>query len=564
MSIIHSLFSPPLLRPAKPHIMSKKHIRRQSLVSKIQSFPFDIWLYLHEISASIDWDEYNNLIALPLGVILTVIFFVIQSILNYYNFINLKSKNVLFNSDYYQYEYLKNDIIYNSHDRTTTAAFDESTAEMPLATTVLWIMNGANTLIAILCIINSVKLFTSKRSYGLLYCKVKPRSKNVFKSSLERISFLVEILAFILKFFQNEDDEDDDEREANTTYEGDTTSEVVGDNEIWHLNVWNPSKFGLYLFIALNPINLYLIYYLISEVSHLYLLFLVVVVSGFIYLFIEKFLNLVSDKQILYQEMFQEYNKKFVQPKINVLKKDAMVDATMGPYYLSILSDNRPYAFSKLKVFVTHDVKGNVITEYGDLDSQILPQQLEPATSSCSTALNLRIPSRANSILYDDSRSIAGSNWQNSTFQYGNPRHTTIPGSTPTSSFFPDQSKYSTHSPTMTSTISYNRFDRTPSPSRRPVTHRYSDTKGNPTFSPNRLSPVRQPNLEYAGYSSSRDNSPPRFKSPSPVHRSFQIHHQSSPSAQPFAPSFINNQFRSPSPTRRRPSDSPKPKPNWK
>lgn len=530
------------------------------MISKIQSFPFDIWLYIHELHASIDWDDYNYLIALPLGIVLTLVFFIIQSILNYYNFINLRSKNVLFNSDYYQYEYLKNDLINNNFDRTNTS-IDEETMETPLTTSILWAMNGANTLIFIICLINSIKLFTSKRSYGLLYCKTKPRSKNVFKSSLENISFIVELLAFVLKFFQNDDDE---ENEGNTTYEGDTTSEVVGDNEVWHLNVWNPSKFALYLFIGLNPINIYLVYYLMSDVSHLYLLFLLVIVFGVNYFLIEKFLNLVSDKQILYQEMFQEYNKKFVQPKINVLKKDAMVDATMGPFYLSSLSDNRPYAFSKLKVFVTHDLKGNAITEYGDLDSQILPQQLEPATSVCSTAMNLRIPSRTNSVLYDDSRSLTGSHWQNSTFQNVNPRHTTIVGSTPTSNFFPDQSKYSGHSPTMTSTISYNRFDRTPSPSRRPVTHRYSDSKGPPTLSPTRLSPVRQPNLEYAGYSSSRDNSPPRFKSPSPVHRNLQLQHQSSPSTQPFSSNFMNNVFRSPSPTRRRPSDSPKPKPGWR
>lgn len=61
---------------------------------------------------------------------------------------------------------------------------------------------------------------------------------------------------------------------------------------------------------------------------------------------------------------------------------------------------------------MTHDLKGNAITEYGDLDSQILPQQLEPATSVCSTAMNLRIPSRTNSVLYDDSRSLTGSHWQ--------------------------------------------------------------------------------------------------------------------------------------------------------
>ena len=164
---------------------------------------------------------------------------------------------------------MKNDLINNNFDRTNTS-IDEETMETPLTTSILWAMNGANTLIFIICLINSIKLFTSKRSYGLLYCKTKPRSKNVFKSSLENISFIVELLAFVLKFFQNDDDE---ENEGNTTYEGDTTSEVVGDNEVWHLNVWNPSKFALYLFIGLNPINIYLVYYLMSDVSHLYLLF---------------------------------------------------------------------------------------------------------------------------------------------------------------------------------------------------------------------------------------------------------------------------------------------------
>ncbi|RCK62203.1 hypothetical protein Cantr_09546 [Candida viswanathii] len=141
--------------------------------------------------------------------------------------------------------------------------------------------------------------------------------------------------------------------------------------------------------------------------------------------------------------------------------------------------------------------------------------------------------------------------------------HNRFPDNASRLPFYHDQSKYSAHSPTLTSTLSYNRFDRTPSPSRRPAT-RYNDSRGPPTLSPNRLSPVRQPNLEFNGYTSSRDNSPPRFKSPSPIHRSLQLHHQSPPSAQPFSSNHMNNVFRSPSPTRRRPSDSPSHKPSWR
>ena len=50
------------------------------------------------------------------------------------------------------------------------------------------------------------------------------------------------------------------------------------------------------------------------------------------------FLQLINDKQILYQEMFQEYNKNLLI-KINQLKKDAMIDATLGPHYLIGLND---------------------------------------------------------------------------------------------------------------------------------------------------------------------------------------------------------------------------------
>ncbi|EMG48320.1 NUR1 Nuclear rim protein 1 [Candida maltosa Xu316] len=542
--------------------MSKKLIRKQSLVSKIQSFPFDLWLYFHELQASIDWDDYNYIIALPLGIILTVIFFITESILNYYNYINQRSKNVLFNSDYYQYEYLKNDIINNTFD-PTHIEIDDSKIETPITTSILWAMNGINSTILILCVVITVKLFTAKRNYGLLYCKMKPKSKNVFKSTLDQISFFIEILAFFLKFFQNDEDDEDEEDE---TYEGDTTVEMAGENEIWHLNVWNPSKFALYLFIGLNPINLYMIYYLISDVSHLYLIALLVIISGFIYIFVEKFLNLINDKQILYQEMFQEYNKKFVQPKINVLKKDAMIDATMGPYYSSSLNDNRPYAFSKSKIFTTHDIKGNKVTEYGEIDSQVLPQQLEPATSVCSSVMNSQIPSRRNSVFYEDTRS----------------RQNNFTRNTPSTTFIPTAPRYSatsTQSPTMTSNLSFNRFERTPSPQRRSPQPRYNDSRSgyaNAT-SPGRLSPARQPNLEFSGFGSSRETSPNRFKPPSPVYRNLMFPQQSSsPHQQQYQQqqqqqqqpqgygSGYSNPFRSPSPTRRRPSDSPGSRPGWR
>lgn len=642
--------------------MSRKHIRRQSLVSQIQSFPFDLYLYIHELHASIDWDEYNYIIALPLGIIFITIFSIIQSILNYYHYINKRSQNILFDSDYIHYENLKNDIIYNSGklqqlQKSANSIGDTEIVDTPFTTTILWGLKLFNWFIIFIGLFNSIKLFTKRKSYGLLYCKLKPKSKNVFKSSIERLSYIIEILAFLLKFFQNEQPEEEEEEEPENSFNEssiimDSTNELIDDNEIWHLNVWNPSKFSLYLFIGLNPINLYIVYYLIGDnndntftgdssysityPSYFYLnvIILICLIMIICYKLVENFLQLINDKQILYQEMFQEYNKKFVNPKVNQLKKDAMIDATMGPHYLISLNDEKPYAFSKLKVFITHDIKGKPITEYGDIDSQILPQQLElePATSSCSTAINLRLTSRANSVLhyndnddgyqddYDDPRYYdrafnTSSNWnQNRRYhQQQNPRYSNnnnnrnnenLIMNTP-STYLPQPSRYSTQTPSLNSNLSFNRYDRTPSPTRGSTTtigRRYSNPINNNSLhspstirstgtirsrptSPNKLSPTRQPRLEFDGIGNTatattmnnnsniadQDRFSP-FKSPSPIHRG-TYHNQSSPNTinpQQLQQSQYNafgypNSYRSPSPTRRRPSDSPeRPRPGWR
>ena len=121
--------------------------------------------------------------------------------------------------------------------------------------------------------------------------------------------------------------------------------------------------------------------------------------------------------------------------------------------------------------------------------------------------------------------------------------------------------------------------------------HSPSRIRSRPT-SPNKLlSPTRQPRLEFDGIGNTtitnddqdRDRFSP-FKSPSPIHRGTyhhlspntvnpqQLHQQQQQLSQQQQSSQHNNSFgypnypyRSPSPTRRRPSDSPeRPKPGWR
>ncbi|KAK6455017.1 uncharacterized protein RJT20DRAFT_54201 [Scheffersomyces xylosifermentans] len=335
---------------------SHRRIRKQPFLSKLKSLPFDFFLYVNEIRLSIEWDEYIWTIALPLGAILTTTAFIIQAVLQYYNSINSKSSNALFSSDYYAYERLKSSL----SSSTKRKVYIPTKEEVPITTTFIWLLNSISTIILIASILNTIRIFTAKRTYSLIYCKKKPSSSSVIKTSLRSISVLSQWL-YLLKGRLLEETPGPEE-----TLHDETEENIKNDDEIWQLNVWDPSKFSIYVFITLNPVNLFIAY--LTNVSTTASvssgILLVIAISVMVYFIISKFLDLVNDKQILYQEMFQEYNDKFVKPKTNILKKDALIDATHGPYLSSVLVDERPYVFNKSRLFVTHDLKGNQVNEY--------------------------------------------------------------------------------------------------------------------------------------------------------------------------------------------------------
>ncbi|KAG7665977.1 NUR1 [[Candida] subhashii] len=539
---------------------NKKLIRRQSLISKIQSWPFDLWLTINEYRLSIDWDNYATTIALPLGILSICTCLIISTILNYYQSINSKSNNILFNSDYHNYEQLKRNLL--SKKPISIADQDDIT---PFTSTAIGLLNLIYTIIAVLAIINMIQVLTTKRNYGLLYCKQKPKSKSVFKSSIDQISYVLEILAFLLKLFWKDSEEED------VTF--DETNEHIGENEIWQLNVWNPPLFQLYLSIALNPINMSIISCLTPTSSSLLsIILLITLITGFNYIWIDKYQSLISDKQIIYQEMFQEYNNKFVKPKTTILKKDAVIDATMGPFHSDVLVDKEGYTFTKSKVFTTHDIKGKQITEYGESIPPTPPSrhQKHQAPQDYLNAFDQRNPYMS----YQDNINP----YQFSRLPSYNPNPTPPPhgqhqrnddrswitSSTPYKPFnpipidnFPQMLPLNPlpYTPDLRTSSSPNRLvnrshssTRSPSPSH----HRggVSPSLGQRSFLPsvgNRLSPNR-PSLGYyddedtetgsrRGSIVDQHQQQQGFRSPSPVRAS------------------MSEKWKSPSPTRRRPSD---------
>ncbi|KAI3405572.2 NUR1 [Candida oxycetoniae] len=499
---------------------SKRLVRKQSLISKVQSFPIDTFLYFNEIRLSIDWDEHAPTLALPLGVISCILSIVIQSILSYYSSINSRSRNILFDSNYYQYENIKSSL-------RSGKRFVDVDVEASRTNTIIWILNLVQTAITVLSIINLLRIFLAKKNYQLLYSKTKPKYKSAVHPASQD-SYFVMILYFLFKYLSKDSEEESEESE---NQENGTTTEIA-DEEFWVLRVWHPSKFGLYLYVGMNPINNYIIYNFTPKCSSLSIIILVTLISALNFKLISNFLNLVQDKQIIYQEMFAEFNNKYVKPKTTTLKKDAMVDATMGPYKSSVLVNNAPYSFIKSKVFTTHDARGKPVTEYVKPFSDEIPNNNNNNNNNNNHNNNVPMFSRSGSRFASRAPSVVSSSRRPSVvyerqghhhpspyaFQRENQYYSSTPFQGPNlhsydehmaNSGFPKFSR----SPEVSNPFIYN---RSPSPSHR--SHYDPRQK-----SPQRLSTVPPPNLDYVRRGSidqfdqnSYHNSPLLYRSPSP------------------------------------------------
>ncbi|RLV92253.1 Meiotically up-regulated protein [Spathaspora sp. JA1] len=321
----------------------KKYIRRQSVISKLQSFPFDFYLYINEIITSIDWNSPQAIhIANVLGISLTLLDLLLTSLLNYYDSINNKSNNLLFNSNYSDYQYLKRNLTINPSSFRYTEDFH-----------INWLLSLISNVIIFISVGNLIILIQSSRKYGLLYLtQDNSKSTSIYKSS----SWIRVIDSVIFKLFGKDQPDDTTQNSI------DNEETTVIEDDTYYMNTWDPNKFNLHLFIMLNPINIVII--------HISTIFIALTMNFLIitmfWIIISKFNQLIIDKQIIYQEMFKEYNTKFVNPKLNILKKDVVIDATNGRYNTMILTDKQPYLLSKTKRFVTHDSRGKEVVEYGE------------------------------------------------------------------------------------------------------------------------------------------------------------------------------------------------------
>lgn len=281
-------------------------VRKQSLWTRLKSYPLDLLLELNEQRELVDWDAYAESMALPLGLILTVVYF----------FIRFWQDNGVVNeakSHYFHYnESLLRDSKYFATSQQSLGARIVS-----FTSSIIITVNVTNTL-----------LFLLKTKRYTIYNKDTIQKSSARKVSRSSWSFLPWV---------------SDEEEV----------------EHWELNMWNPSKFSTHLFVSFPPFNVAFLYLAQSSFTNLAFLLLT---SCVLYLVIIKgYVVLIQDKQVLYQETFDEYERKYVRPKLSVAKREVAVDATHGPYDRDVIHYYSPGHTEKL--FKTHDKKGRETVE---------------------------------------------------------------------------------------------------------------------------------------------------------------------------------------------------------
>lgn len=292
----------------------RRIVRKQSLASKLKSYPFDLLLALNEQRELIDWDSYSKTFALPFGVLLTVTYF----------FIRLWQDNTVVEKKQMYFDYHKQQLLRDSK------YFNKS--DVSVIPKLLFMLQ----LIIITINVLNASFFLLKTKKYTIFNKVSishtSSARKISKDGSSRSLF------DLLQFWKK--------------------TEEPEIESYWELNIWNPSKFSTYLFVSFPPFNILFLYLSQSSFKNLVFLFSTSLVLYFV--IVKGYLVLIEDKQVLYQETFDEYQRKYVNPKLSVAKREVAIDATHGPYNDSIeyYSPGRTE-----KLFKTHDYKGRESVE---------------------------------------------------------------------------------------------------------------------------------------------------------------------------------------------------------
>lgn len=456
----------------KQQRVMKRRVRKIPLTERIKSYPLDFWLWINEGVMAIDWDEYIS-VSVILGNVLSGTFVMIAK-LYLYTTITDKSSSI-FQTDYYQYDQIKQKGLKRSMGSTAT--------RKSLNPLVIGMIQLFLVLLFMSSFINMIIIITSYKTYSLMNSE-RPNSPSVKEKLLTESSNNVwDHITSLFTFKKT----DESFLEDSTADSSGIEIDLLNNKLVYELIVWNPSKFQLILSSSFNALTL-AIAWMITDLSVWKILLVVFVINLQLYYVVDKFWVLIKDKQILYQEMFQEYNTKFVKPKTDVLKRDVGIDASKFSRYhgTTIVDQTNPYLQNtKLKVFIIHDINGKPI-------NSVNPEDEDEFTSERKKLESERIrfelekekfQNQVNSSVILD----VDESWLNSTLTYN--KIPSLNSRFDNSNIIP--SRYMNNA--MDPPKSPSRSPKRPYSQTTPISSRISSPSRSPARSPGHHSPTRSP-----------------------------------------------------------------------
>ncbi|CAG8694964.1 13863_t:CDS:2 [Funneliformis caledonium] len=88
---------------------------------------------------------------------------------------------------------------------------------------------------------------------------------------------------------------------------------------VWVITMWSPSSFCLDLFCYYSPAQVLILHYLNGE-NFFYLSFAAITIGVQLKILVKLYQSLIKDKQIIFNEVYNEYTEKFVNPNCFVHK----------------------------------------------------------------------------------------------------------------------------------------------------------------------------------------------------------------------------------------------------
>ncbi|KAJ2842161.1 hypothetical protein IWW36_006010, partial [Coemansia brasiliensis] len=117
--------------------------------------------------------------------------------------------------------------------------------------------------------------------------------------------------------------------------------------EIWELSLWTPTTFSRNLFCWYSPVQLLILSFMNGS-NWYYILPLAAAVAVQCTFIVFTYSRLVKDKQILFGEMHNEYNEKFVNPRVFAPKAEAAT-STMEDWALARSNNQMPSNFASAR-----------------------------------------------------------------------------------------------------------------------------------------------------------------------------------------------------------------------